>query len=61
MTMSVLEKFVSNFSVQTPEDKITRAVTLHTTKVSINGSKIETTPWSIDLFFDDAWAIGEDP
>tara|TARA_B100001173_G_scaffold207425_1_gene178899 strand:- start:1609 stop:1767 length:159 start_codon:yes stop_codon:yes gene_type:complete len=52
--MSVLEKLVSNFSVHTPEDKITRAVTLQTTMVSIKGSKIETTPWSIDLFFEEA-------
>jgi hypothetical protein len=59
--MSVLENVVSNFSVHTPLDKITRAVTLHTTIVSIKGSSIETTPWSIDLFFEDACAIGEEP
>ena len=42
--ISVLEKVVSNFSVQTPLDKITSAVTLQTTIVSINGSSIATTP-----------------
>ena len=42
--MSVFEKLVSNFSVHTLLDKITKAVTVQTTKVSIKGSKIETTP-----------------
>ena len=44
ITMSVLANVVSNFCVQTPLDKITNAVTLQTTIVSINGSSIDTTP-----------------
>ena len=51
----------SNFSVQTPEERITRPVIVQITIVSIKGSSIETTPWSIDLFLDEAWAIGDEP
>ena len=57
ITISVFENVVSNFSVQTPLDRITKAVTLHTTIVSIKGSNIETTPWSIDVFFEEAWGF----
>ena len=51
-----------NFSVQTPEDKITRPVKVHIIKVSIKGSSIETNPSSTEcLVFEVAWAIGADP
>ena len=62
MTISVLENVVSNFCVQTPLDRMTSAVILQTTMVSIKGSSIETMPCSTDFFvLEDAWAIGEDP
>ena len=51
-----------NFSVQAPEDKITKPVSVHIIKVSINGSKIETNPSSTEcLVLEVACAIGADP
>tara|TARA_B100000963_G_scaffold349979_1_gene359650 strand:- start:29 stop:556 length:528 start_codon:yes stop_codon:yes gene_type:complete len=62
MNIEVLSKLFENFSVQTPEDKITNPVKVQIINVSIKGSKIETNPSSIECFvFEVACAIGADP
>ena len=42
MYIEVLSKLLLNFSVQTPEDKMTKPVKVQIIKVSIKGSRIET-------------------
>ena len=60
--IEVLSKLLLNFSVQTPDERITKPVKVQITIVSINGSKIETKPSSTEcLVLEVAWAIGADP
>jgi hypothetical protein len=60
--MELCSNLFSNFSVHTPDERITRPVIVQITIVSINGSKMETMPSSIGFsVFDEACAIGADP
>ena len=60
--IEVLSKLFVNFSVQTPDERITKPVKVQIKIVSINGSKIDTKPSSIEcLVLEVACAIGADP
>ena len=60
--IEVLSKLLVNFSVQTPEERITKPVKVQIIIVSINGSKIDTKPSSTEcLVLEVACAIGAVP
>ena len=60
--MALSSNLFSNFSVQTPEERITSPVIVQIIIVSINGSRIETIPSSMGFsVFEEACAIGAEP
>ena len=59
---NINSKLLLNFSVQTPDERITKPVKEQIISVSINGSKIDTNPSSTEcLVLEVACAIGADP
>ena len=60
--MELSSNLFSNFSVQTPEERITRPVIVQIIIVSMKGSNIDTMPSSIGFsVLEEACAIGADP
>ena len=60
--MSKAAKSVSNFSVHTPDERITKPVKVQMTKVSMNGSSRDTMPSAAGSSVRaEAWAMGADP